>query len=54
MSVSDGLPVRTLVVDDEPPARELMARYVEAHEALELAAVSVSGWDAVADRKSVV
>lgn len=48
MSVSDGLPVRTLVVDDEPPARELMTRYVEAHEALELAAVSVSGWDAVA------
>lgn len=42
-----GSPVRTLVVDDEPPARELMVRYVEAHEALELAAVAGSGWDAL-------
>lgn len=41
-------PIRTLVVDDEPPARELMERYVRAHEALELVSTAASGWDALA------
>lgn len=39
---------RVVVVDDEPPSRELMKRYVSDRSELELVMEAGSGWDAVA------